>query len=117
MVIVFVIKWFIDTVYRYARQYFIDVERYSYSDMAQRVLYPCYFDAKLTRKEGRRVSKEKARENPTTAAILRAAKSLGLSPVEEDKAHPARWFAEEKRIVVEFSGSKETLLAQIADKL
>ncbi|MDO5847032.1 MAG: signal recognition particle subunit SRP19/SEC65 family protein [Methanocorpusculum sp.] len=85
--------------------------------MAQRVLYPCYFDAKLTRKEGRRVARELAVGNPAASAVMRAARSLGLSPAPETKTHPARWFADEGRIVVEFTGSKEELLKKIAEKL
>lgn len=85
--------------------------------MAQRVLYPCYFDEKLTRKEGRRVSRGLAVTNPTTSAVMRAVRSLGLKPAPETKPHPARWYTDEGRVLVEFSGSKEELLKKIAEKL
>lgn len=78
--------------------------------MAQRVLYPCYFDEKLTRKEGRRVARGLAVGNPTASAVMRAARALGLKPILETKPHPARWFTGEGRIAVEFDGSKEELL-------
>ena len=87
--------------------------------MALRTVYPCYFDSSLTRKEGRRVSKSEAVTQPNLSRISRAAKAAGLSVAEEDASasHPARWFAKEGRLVVEYAGSKEELLHTIASRL
>lgn len=87
--------------------------------MALRTIYPCYFDVSLTRKEGRRVAKSEAVPQPNLSRITRAAKAAGLSIAEEDasKSHPARWFAKEGRLVVDFAGSKEELLHKIASAL
>lgn len=87
--------------------------------MALRTIYPCYFDVSLTRKEGRRVAKSEAVPQPNLSRIARAAKAAGLAVAEEDasKSHPARWFAREGRLVVDFAGSKEELLHKIASAL
>lgn len=87
--------------------------------MAIRILYPCYFDAALTRAQGRRVAKSLAGQQPNAAQLSRAAKAAGISVIdEESKApHPAQWFAGTGRIRVEFEGSKEELLKIIAAKL
>ena len=84
----------------------------------ERTLYPCYFDSALTRSEGRRVSKDLARETPKTRAIHKAAKKSGLSArIEEDAHHPAFWWKGEGRVVVEWKGTKEDLIKKIAQKL
>jgi len=85
--------------------------------MALRTLYPVYFDATLTRKEGRRVSKEMAVEHPTAASITRAVTALGLSPTEEPKTFSGRWYGEKGCVTVEYEGSKEALLKAVAEKL
>jgi len=85
--------------------------------MAERVIYPCYFNAALTRKEGRRVAKDKAVAKPTSATIATAARKAGFKPIEEAKHCPSSCYAREGRILVEFAGSKEELLAKIAEKL
>ena len=87
--------------------------------MALRTIDPCYFDVSLTRKEGRRVAKSEAVPQPNLSRLARAAKSAGITVAEEDtsKSHPARWFAREGRLVVDFAGSKEELLHKIASAL
>lgn len=85
--------------------------------MAQRILYPCYFDAALTRAEGRRVALEKAVAKPTAGMLASAARKAGFKPIEEAKPCPARSFAREGRILIEYTGSKEQLIAKIAEKL
>lgn len=87
--------------------------------MAIRFLYPCYFDINLTRSEGRRVSKAHSIEHPSLALLSRAAKYSGVTVVSEEKdaSHPARWFAGEGRISVEYEGSKEELLRKVGEKL
>ncbi|CAX39695.1 signal recognition particle subunit sec65 homologue, putative [Candida dubliniensis CD36] len=53
------------------------------------IIYPCYFDINRSHKQGRRVSIDKAVENPLATTISDACKKLGL-PVflELDKTHP-----------------------------
>lgn len=84
----------------------------------ERTLYPCYFDSALTRREGRRVSQDLARETPKTRAIHKAAKKSGLSArIEENAHHPAFWWKQEGRVIVEWKGTKEELMKKIAQKL
>lgn len=87
--------------------------------MALRTIYPCYFDVSLTRKEGRRVAKSEAVPQPNLQRLSRAAKAAGLAVAEENTSasHPARWFAKEGRLVIEYAGSKEELLHKIAAAL
>jgi signal recognition particle subunit SRP19 len=83
----------------------------------ERILYPCYFNGSIERKEGRRVAKTRAHPNPTLADLERAAKKTGLRYRIEQKHHPAHWWKREGRIVVEWSESKETLLKKVAAHL
>lgn len=85
--------------------------------MAERVLYPSYFNAALTRKAGRRVAKDKAVAKPTASSLAAAARKAGFTPVEEAKHCPGSCYAREGRIIVEYTGSKEELIAKIAEKL
>ncbi|MDR0439300.1 MAG: signal recognition particle subunit SRP19/SEC65 family protein [Methanocalculaceae archaeon] len=87
--------------------------------MAIRYLYPCYFDAELTRTEGRRVAKTLAVTSPNLAQIRRAAKLCELTVLDEelDVRHPAHWFFHDGRLQIDYKGSKEELLQKIAHKL
>ena len=85
--------------------------------MALRLLYPAYFDVSLTRKEGRRVAKDKAVEHPDIACLARALRALGLPYTQEDKKFPGRWYDVAGRLSVEYAGSKEELLKVVAEKL
>lgn len=56
------------------------------------VLYPCYFDAARTHKEGRRVSQDLAVHNPQAYTIMVALRSLGVPCIlEANKTHPRDW--------------------------
>lgn len=57
-------------------------------------LYPVYFDKTRSRKEGRRVGKHLAIENPLAYNIVLAVSRLGLGleiGFEPDKLHPKDW--------------------------
>ena len=82
------------------------------------VLWPVYFDRSLSRQQGRRVALDVAVKNPTVEDIAAAAKKLDLSPeVEENAAHPSRWWAQEGRVLVEQAGSKTEILRDVAAEL
>ena len=87
--------------------------------MAIRYLYPCYFNAELTRAKGRRVAKDIAVPSPNLEQVARAAKQCGFTVLDEERdvAHPAYWFSREGRLRVEHEGSKEELLKKVAHKL
>jgi len=78
------------------------------------VLWPIYFDRHAPRK-WRKVAKSIAVSNPTIEEIFKAAKKLGLNPVKEEKAHPARWWRKEGRILVEKKEKKAEIIKKIAE--
>jgi len=82
------------------------------------VIYPEYFDSHLTRKEGRRVSKDMARETPTLEHVVKAARALGLEPkIEPKAAFSPRWWEPRGRVLVHKKMSKEKTLRLMARKL
>jgi signal recognition particle subunit SRP19 len=82
------------------------------------VVYPEYFDSRLSRKAGRRIPKDSAREGPTLEDLERAARAAGLEPRTEPKsAFPSRWWEHRGRLVVKKKTTKERTLRLIAKKL
>ena len=82
------------------------------------VLYPRYFDARLSRAEGRRVAEDLAVRDPDSQWIENAARKLGLEPeVEEKKAHSAVPYEKAGRVLVAKKGSKETVIKMVAEKM
>jgi signal recognition particle subunit SRP19 len=56
------------------------------------LLYPIYFDASVTRSEGRRVPADRAVKNPLAMKIAEAITEAGMSSVfEPGKTHPKDW--------------------------
>lgn len=81
------------------------------------ILYPCYFDAKLSREEGRRVSRETAVQTPAIPDIERALASCGVKYRREKKSHPAWWWKHEGRVIADTAGPKTDLLKKVAGEL
>ncbi|KAA0007129.1 MAG: signal recognition particle protein Srp19 [Thermoplasmata archaeon] len=83
------------------------------------VLWPAYFDKKLSRDEGRRIPRKEAVENPTVEGLAKAAQSLGLHPVLEKEAkYPSRQWEAKGRVLVDKTGeSKSSVLKKIASRL
>lgn len=82
------------------------------------VIWPIYFDNKISRLNGRKVSKKDAVDNPSLDDINKAAKSLGLNPeTEEEVSYPGRFWKKEGRILVDKKQSKGKILRNIAAKL
>ncbi len=86
-------------------------------DKRIKVIYPSYFDKRLSRSEGRRVPKDLAVKNPNLDELVKAASPFGEILVERDKARPSRWYKREGRILIKYDGSKEELLKKIAQNL
>ena len=84
---------------------------------AERILYPCYFDAGLERAQGRRVPRGMAVKGLTLDDLERAVKRCGIKHRREQKPHPAHWFRKEGRIIAEWKGTKESLVKKVAGKL
>ncbi|MEB3764922.1 MAG: signal recognition particle subunit SRP19/SEC65 family protein [Desulfurococcales archaeon] len=82
------------------------------------IVYPSYFDASLTRRLGRRVSKELAVKDPRPEDIVRAAKRLGLDAYVEEGRYPRVWWRYSTRVVVSKGGySKREILRLIGEEL
>ncbi len=64
------------------------------------VLWPGYFNSKLSRKQGRRVPKDAAVVNPTLDTLALAARNAGLTKMkrEVDIPHPKRASQKEGRL-------------------
>lgn len=80
----------------------------------ERIVYPCYFEAGLGRREGRRVPVALAVHSPTLNDIEKALKRLKIEYRVEPKHHPAHWDKRGGRVVVLFKGKKTDLLRRIA---
>jgi len=82
------------------------------------VLYPAYFDLRVTRDKGRRIAKRQAVEAPDAHMLFSAVKSLGLDCILElDKSHPRFWHRHGGRVLVEPKLKKTELVDKVAAKL
>lgn len=83
-----------------------------------KVIYPSYFDSRLSRSEGRRVPRDLSVRGPSLQELVRALSSLPMRfEVEKDKKRPSRWYRSEGRVIVDYEGRKEQLLKIIAAEL
>ena len=77
------------------------------------VLYPAYFDSRLSRGMGRRVPKELAVKDPRPEEIVAAARSLGLDAYIEPGRYPRVWWIWSERVVVEKKNYSKTKLIKL----
>lgn len=84
----------------------------------RKVIYPSYFDSRLSRRDGRRVPKVLSVRGPTIQDVINALKSLSIGfDVEKDKRRPSRWYKFEGRVLVDYKGRKEELLKLVAAEM
>ncbi len=74
--------------------------------MVENVLWPAYFDAALTRSEGRRVPEELAVDEPTVDEIATAVQQVGYDAVIEREKTYSREFEPRGRVLVQ--GAEDT---------
>ncbi len=81
------------------------------------ILYPAYFDSRLSRSQGRRVPRELAVKAPSAEEVARAAREAGYDAfVEDGVRYPRVWWLSEGRVVVEKKGkSKTKIIREIAE--
>jgi len=82
------------------------------------VLYPEYFDKSLSRKQGRRIPRNKAVEDCTLSKIAFACKHLELDyEIEKEKKYSRNCWNSEGRIIINPEGitSKTDLIRRIAN--
>lgn len=80
-------------------------------------IYPAYFDANLTRREGRRVPLHIAVPDPSIESILSACRVLDLNPVVEEEKAYSRSADKKGRVIVDKRGSKLKTIYMIANEL
>ena len=82
--------------------------------MVENVLWPAYFDASLTRSEGRRVPRELAVEEPTVDEIADAVQQVGYDAViERDKPYSREYEARGRVLVKGAEDTKNDLVQAI----
>ncbi|NPA85248.1 MAG: signal recognition particle protein Srp19 [Crenarchaeota archaeon] len=81
------------------------------------ILWPQYFDATLSRREGRRVPKSLAVPHPTQRELLDALASLGLSAEPLEARYPREWWNKEGPVLVEKERPKTDLLRTVGEEL
>jgi signal recognition particle subunit SRP19 len=84
--------------------------------MVENVIWPAYLDASLTRREGRRVARDAAVEDPTVDEIAEAVGQVGYDAViERDKSY-SREFETRGRVLVQGAddASKNDLVQAVA---
>ncbi len=83
------------------------------------ILWLDYFNKGLSRKQGRRVSKELAVFEPKIEELIRAAKALGYKEIEvnENARYPKRWYQRSGYIMIEKDDSKEVIIQEMAKEL
>ena len=74
------------------------------------VVWPGYFDSKISRRSGRRVSKDRAVANPTLDGLAYAARSAGIRKMkkEENTSHPSRPNEQEGRLWISIADALST---------
>ncbi|WP_435153140.1 signal recognition particle subunit SRP19 [Haladaptatus sp. DFWS20] len=85
--------------------------------MVEKVIWPAYIDAGLTRGQGRRVPEASAVEEPTVDEIARAVQQVGYDTViERDKAYSREGWEERGRVLVKNAddASKNDLIQAVA---
>lgn len=78
------------------------------------VIYPEYFDVTYSQREGRKVPKKYALNNPKRAEIVEAARELNLFLYEEHASHPRYWWKKRGRVIVRKDISKLMTLKALA---
>lgn len=81
-------------------------------------VWPVYFDASLSRGEGRRVPRSKAIRDPKAEDIEKAAKKLGLNPILELAAtYSKQPWRPVGVVLVDKKGSKTRIINDIAEEM
>jgi len=84
------------------------------------ILWPAYFDRKLSRNQGRRVPLKFSVESPSLTEISKTARKLGFKTiVEPDKKYPRDWWDYKGRILIEIGKEKlsKTLILKKIGKM
>ena len=82
-------------------------------------IWPGYFDAKTSRRSGRRVPRDSSVLKPDLDSLFYAARKVGLKKIkrEENTSHPRRPHGKEGRLWVSRSGAKQSIGANSKEEL
>lgn len=81
--------------------------------MVENVIWPAYFDADLTRSEGRRVSVDLAVPDPTVEEIAQAVQQVGYDAViERDKTYSREYYPRGRVLVKDADDASKSDLLQ-----
>ena len=78
-------------------------------------IWSTYLDKNISRKDGRRVSKKLAFDDPKIDDIYKAARVLHLRPEVEDKKYPRFWWQNNNCIKIEDKWTKLETLRRISN--
>ncbi len=83
------------------------------------VIYPEYFDKRLSRSQGRRVPTEYSVSNPKTEEIRDILNSYNIpNRVEGNEHHPATWYEQNGRVLISKQNiPKQSFLKKMGEKL
>jgi signal recognition particle subunit SRP19 len=84
--------------------------------MVENVIYPAYFDAALSRSDGRRVPQDLAVEDPEVEEIAKAVQQVGYDAVVEREVTYSREYEPRGRVLVQNAddAGKSDLLQAVA---
>ena len=82
-------------------------------------VWPGYFDAKVSRRGGRRVPRDSSVLKPDVEGLLSASRALGLRKIKRDErvSHPNRPHGKEGRLWVSKRGAKESIGAVTKEEI
>ncbi|MFX0096759.1 MAG: signal recognition particle subunit SRP19/SEC65 family protein [Candidatus Hodarchaeota archaeon] len=82
------------------------------------ILWPVYFDSRISRNSGRRIPLKNAIEAPKLDELVKVARALKLEyEVESEASHPRFWWRKEGRITIKGSTEKSSILKQFSTRL
>ena len=82
------------------------------------ILWTVYFDSSKRRREGRKIPKNIAVQNPTLKELHIASMDLGLDPeLESNISHPAAPWEKSGRILVSIKDSKLQTIKDISKRI
>ncbi|MEM2212630.1 MAG: signal recognition particle subunit SRP19/SEC65 family protein [Candidatus Nezhaarchaeales archaeon] len=80
-------------------------------------IYTAYLDSSKTKRDGRRVPRRLAVDNPRVEELITAASLLGLNPVRENVRYSKSWWEELDAVKVDKKMHKQQLLKLLAEKV
>jgi signal recognition particle subunit SRP19 len=81
------------------------------------IIWPAYFDGKLSRKKGRRVPKKISLRDVKVEEIISAATDLNLSPILISGAYPKYPWQKNGAVLVKKHSSKTSIINDLAGRI